>query len=841
MEKLLIIDTSAVIYKSHYAMENLINSKGQYTGAIFGLVKQLEQIINKVNPKYTSVAYDVKRSSLKRVEIFSDYKANRKPMPEELVSQLDIVKEIIKLYGISSFEKESYEADDIIATLADFGIKNGLEVHILTGDKDLQQLITKENNVFIHLLSKDIVINTYEDTKKYMGVYPNQIVDLFGLMGDKADGIPGVAGIGGVTGEKLISEYNNLENIYENIENIKGKLKEKLIKDKEIAYISRELAKVEKNIDLDITLDKILLKEKNKKELSKIFKEYELKSLLSYLNINENVEINYENISLEKIKEIIKKAKKVAIYDDERFFSCCVDKKVYIYEKEEANTLFYNLFTLQDLDFSACAIVFDAKKLMHKGVKFKDFFDTLIASYVVDTNNKFEVENIIEKYTDLKIDVYDSKKLKSISIEAIKYNNVKIVYGIYILEEILKKELAKHDTKDTYNNIEKPLIEVLYKMEKRGIKISKEKFNKIHIELKEKLINLEQKIYKMANEEFNIDSPSQLSEILFDKMGIYPIKKTKRGYSTDAEVLEELSLKGVEIAEKIIEYRAYKKLLSTYIEPLPNFADSNDRIHTTFNATGTVTGRLSSINPNLQNIPTNSTIRECFVAEKGKKLLSLDYSQIELRVLAELSKDEKLIEAYKNDMDLHRLTAEKLFPYAEKIDKNMRNIAKTINFSVLYGKTPFGLSKELRISMSEAKDYINKYFEEYSKVPLFIDEILEYAKKNLYVETLFGTRRHIREINSNNKIIFEQAKRMAINTVVQGTAANIIKKVMIELDKKEYNMLVQVHDELIFEIDEKDSENIANDIRKIMENTIIFDNVKLKANYAISDNWGDLK
>lgn len=846
MEKILIIDTSAVMYKSHFAMINLINSKGQHTGALFGVVKQLEVYLKKLSPKYVVAAHDVKRSSLNRTKIYDKYKANRSSMPEELVGQLEDIRNLIKYYGISSYQKETYEADDIIATLCNFGINNNLEVHILTGDKDLQQLVNEKNNVYIHLLSKDYAINTYEGVKEYMGVYPYQIVDYFGLMGDNSDGIPGVKGIGSVTAQKLITEYGNLENLYNNIENIKGKLKEKLINDKEMAFLSRKLAKVEKNVELDISLKDIEIKEKDIESLYKLYLDRELNSLLSTLNKKEEIKeikLNVNRVDFKDIISIIDKSNKFSLYRTDEYMSIAIKEDVYICKLEEENSLLFTDYSIKK-DSSVEAIVYDAKNLLHKNICFDNFFDVLIASYVIDTETEFEIEKLSSKYLDYEIPIYDKKKLKNISQDDIVYKQAQLTYAIYKLEDILKKELKLKDSKNVYGIIEKPLISVLYTMEKNGIKISKEVFRKQKVEFSTMIEEKTKKIYELSNSVFNIDSPQQLSEILFNKLKIKPIKKTKTGYSTDAQVLEELAENNIEIAKEILEYRTYKKLLSTYIEPLPLYADIRDRIHSSFNATGTATGRLSSQNPNLQNIPTRSKlgsmIRSGFVADEGKVLISFDYSQIELRVLAEMSKDINLIRAYNEDLDLHSLTAKKLFK-TESIDKEQRNIAKTINFSVLYGKTAFGLSKELKITMKDAKTYIDKYFEEYSSVLEFTEQIVENAKKNKYVETMFGTRRYISDINSKNALTFAQAKRIAINTVIQGTAANIIKLVMIELSKKNYNMLIQVHDELIFEADKDEAEKIAQEIKEIMENTIIFDNVKLKVNYEIANNWGDLK
>lgn len=845
MEKLLILDTSAIMYRSHFAMLNLMNKKGFSTGAIFGFVKQLEQALNEVNPEYVACAYDVKKSELNRRKILESYKANRSDMPLELVNQVDVIKNIIENFGINSFSSKGYEADDIIATLTTFGINNNLEVHIYTGDKDIQQLVTKNNNVFIHLLGKDIV-STYEGVKEHLGVYPNQIPDFFGLKGDSSDGIPGVAGIGDKTGAKLIKEYDTLENIYENIDNIKGKLKEKLIKDKDLAYISRDLAKVNRNIDLGLNLSSLKQKKMNNSILKEIFLEYDLNSFLELLEEEkEEIKIEHKDSNFNEIKEVLNNAKIASIFMDNEFFSCYTNDTLYICPNKKEQTLFDNEIDLGKIQTKANLIVYDAKKYMHLDMKLNKFFDILIASYVIDTNDKFEIEHILNKYSNIKLEILDKKKLKNITLEELKERHIKICYGIFKAYDKMIQKLKEVDIKNTYEVIEKPLISILYSMEKNGICIDKNALNKLYNEFNFIVQKEKKEIYRLANtNDFNIESPTQLADILFNKLNLPPIKKTKRGYSTDAQVLETLANNGAEIAKHLLNFRYYQKLISTYIDPLPNYADSLNRIHSIFNGTGTVTGRLSSQNPNLQNIPARTDegnmIRNCFVADKNMKLVSFDYSQIELRVLAELSNDQNLINAYNNDLDLHTETAKKIFP-GEEITKELRNIGKVVNFSVLYGKTPFGLSKELNISMKDAKKYIETYFKTYSGVSQFIEKVVDDCSKNLYVETLFGTRRYIPEINSNNNNIYEEAKRRAINTVVQGTAANIIKIVMIKLFEKGYKMLVQVHDELIFELPEKDAEKLSLEIKEIMENTITFKNVKLKTNYKIANKWGGLK
>lgn len=837
MKKILIIDTSAVMYRSHFAMQTLTNSKGQYTGACYGFVRLLDQAINEVKPDYILCAKDVRRSELARTCEYSEYKSERKPMPTELASQLEYIDRIISAYNINSMSVDTHEADDVIGTLSTLAVKQGIETHIYTGDKDIQQLIRNDKMIIIHVLGKNILIDDYEKVKEYIDVYPTQIPDLFGLKGDKSDGIPGVMGVGQAYASKLINSYGNLENIYENIDKISLKLREKLLKDKNMAYISRKLATIKTDIFEDFDFKSLEYKNKDSYKLKKIYEELELNSFIKKLDIKENDKlidaIYIDNI---KAKDILENLDMLSLYED--------GLNIYI---ADSNKIYYTeTFDLSKIDTKANLTLYDAKKYMHLGLKLRDnFFDILIAAYVIYTESNLDIEDIALKYLDMSIEKYSASKFKKLEASEIVKRGVKIVKAISLLRDILEEKIQNENT---YFDIEKPIIKILYAMEKKGIKISRERFLKYRKELSKKIEECENTIYDLAGYTFNIDSTRSIANLLFEKMQLKAEKKTKNGYSTDAFVLENLSKQGIVIADYILKYREYRKLLSTYVEAIPSFADNNDRVHSVFNGVGTVTGRLSSLNPNLQNIParndSKNAIRSCFIAEKGYKLVSFDYSQIELRVLAELSQDKALIKAYKEDLDLHEQTAREIFNkhmLIESITKSERNLAKIIKFSVLYGKTAYGLAEELKIDILEAKRYIEAYFNKYKSVKQYIDDILKDATDKGYVKTLYGTKRYIQGLNSKNKIVYNQAKRMAVNTVIQGTAANILKLVMIELHKKGYEMLVQVHDELIFEIKEDIVHKEVLKIKEIMENTIKLKNVKLKVNYSIGDNWGDLK
>ena len=1047
MKRAVILDTSAIMYRSHFALMGMRNSSGMSTGATFGFINTLESVIREFRPDYLVACLDVKRDELERTEELETYKAHRESMPEELVMQIDTIMKVLDGYRIPKYKKAGQEADDVIATFATKFSNDAdeeIEVFVITGDKDLAQLVDEKIN--IALLGKGDKnsafkqIKTDEDVVEYLGVTPDKIPDLFGLMGDKSDGIPGVAGIGPKNGVKLITAYGNLEGIYENIDEIKGKQKEKLLTDRENAFISRELATVKKELNVEYDKNKLKFEEKDFDSLLKLYEELDFKRFSKAIQeereklqsedqkevtegekgiLEKNKRLNEEKLEKERLeqeKEEIKrqeleydrenpifdgishfyeqveyehnsemdkkmdeiqelKGKLIVEYEDqkkkaeenvmesqksektrkvkgekvyfERNYGKVVswndaysviekmDKKVAIFENmlgisicdEKTNIVLLdselqdilqnedqenvesgvqiNLFALSNsadekknnkknieniykLLSEKEIIAYNVKEYMKNGeseyfgysvggktyginnnrfgIKCTEYFDILLARYVLGTESLQEIEEIILDEFGVEIATFEEKFKKErrkknfsdVSDNVISEFLSKRTFFIYKLETILKNRLQNEQFLNIFDKLESRLIPVLAQMEETGIKIDKKYFGEFQNELEEKINMLQNEIYELAGEEFNIDSPQQLGEVLFEKLQIPSGKKTKTGYSTNVEVLEMIANNG-ELAEdkrmigkKLLEYRAYKKLLSTYIEPIPKLADKEDRIHTTFNQNGTSTGRLSSANPNLQNIPVRTDdgirIRTGFVAKEGHSLISFDYSQIELRVLAELSKDRHLVQAYQDNQDLHDLTARKIFFKTEEdeISRHERSIAKVINFSILYGKTPFGLSKELGITVQEASQYITTYFEEYPRVRKFLDIVTETAKLHGFVETFYGTRRYISGINATNKNVQAQAVRMAVNTVVQGTAANIIKKVMIELHQefkndKNIKMLLQVHDELIFEVCDEFSKEYMEKIEKIMENTVKFKKVPLKANGSVAKNWGLLK
>lgn len=902
MKKAVILDTSAIMYRTHFALMGMRNSKGMPTGATYGFVNTLEGVIKEFNPDFLVACLDIKRSELKRSEELKTYKAHRESMPDDLIAQQDTIMSVLDGYRIPKYKVDGYEADDVMATLAtkfSEDTEEEIEVYIVTGDKDLAQLVNGKIN--IALLGKGDkkslfrYIRNDDDVVEYLGVTPDKIPDLFGLMGDSSDGIPGVSGIGPKTGVELIRKYGDLEGLYENIDEIKGKRKEKLIEDKENAFLSRKLATVYRDIEMEYDKSKLKIEKKDLEKLLSIYKAMEFRKFASIVENEmkkQGAVTNIENI--DNNGQISLFAGVTNHPSDNKVFSennrtetkilgekiLQADAEKILNEMEEEISIFENVFGISICDNKKNIVLlnnenndelkkevygkikeksmigYNIKEYLKNGAEYKSYFDVMLAWYVLGTESSQDLENIIFSEFGENLEKFDEqfKKRKPEEIsedEKIKFLGERAFY-IKQLKKRLEKRLKDEDLFDVFENIENKLVPVLASMEKYGIKIDKQYFENYKKELQINIENLEKDIYSLSGEAFNIGSPKQLAEILFDKMGIEPVKKTKTGYSTDVEVLEELALRGIEIAEKLLEYRGFTKLLSTYVEPLPKLADENDRIHTTFNQNGTSTGRLSSTNPNIQNIPVRTDegikIRKGFISENNWSLISFDYSQIELRVLAELSKDENLILAYKKDKDLHDLTARKIFfkTDEEPVTREERSIAKVINFSILYGKTPFGLSKELKIPMGDASQYIKTYFEQYPKVKKFLENILENAKLNGFVETFYGTRRYINNINSSNKNLQAQANRMAVNTVVQGTAANIIKKVMIKLydefkNDDDIRMLLQVHDELIFEVKDGSIEKYMDKIKEIMEKTIKFEDIRLSANGSVAKNWGLLK
>ena len=902
-KRAVLLDVSAIMYRAYFANMNF-RTKTEPTGAVYGFVNTLMSIIKEFNPDFIGAAFDVKRGSLKRSEIYKDYKAQRESAPEDLIVQIPRIEEVLDCYNISRFKIEGYEADDVLGTLAKKLSEENIEVYVITGDKDLAQIL--DENINIALLGKGEggdkfkIIRTDEDVIEYLGVSAKKIPDLFGLIGDSSDGIPGVRKIGPKKAIPMLEKYETLEGIYENIDSLTeipgiGKsLVNNLKEDKDIAFMSRELAIICQEVPLEFNLEKLSY-EQDKEKLLELFKVLEFKALIKKMGLEivegKKEELEKQSRSREDrdfkilskkddIKDMIKTLKKeelvsifytdygIALSSYDRDFYYPFDKKcenkiganISLFDVEPAlETQKKDYPEIQEFfdNYTGNIITYNLKNLLNKSFDIKNCgMDIMIAHHLVTSQTKENVELPIEQFTGIELEDYTEKfgKEKPENLSAEEYGKYicQRTRGLLECFDILKEELTDRNLMKVLNEIEMPLIEILSSMEKKGIMIDPDYFSKYGKELERAIDELQEKIYEEAGESFNINSPKQLAEILFFKLNLPPVKKTKTGLSTDEEVLEKLKENGAEIAKAILEYRKLAKLKNTYVDAIPKLRDENNRVHTTFNQIGTTTGRLSSSDPNLQNIPVKTDegikIRQGFIAEKGSILMGIDYSQIELRVLAQLSGDENLRAAYQNNMDLHSLTARKIFELSEndEVTREQRIIAKTINFSIIYGKTAFGLAKELGITQREASEYIERYFNQYPRVKEFEKEIVEFTEKNGYTETLFGRRRIIEGINSKNKNIKSQAERMAVNSVIQGTAAEVLKQVMIEIyryikDKAGISLLLQVHDELIFEISQDRLEEYRENIEKIMRECVKFDSVPLEINTNIGVNWAETK
>ena len=916
MKRAVLLDVSAIMYRAYFANMNF-RTKNEPTGAVYGFINTLLSIIKEFNPDYMAAAFDVKRSSLKRTEIYSDYKSNRQSTPEDLVAQIPRIEEVLDAFNINRYRIESYEADDVLGSIAKKIAKDDLEVIIVTGDKDLSQLV--EKNITIALLGKGTegekfgMLRTAEDVVNYLGVVPEKIPDLFGLIGDKSDGIPGVTKIGEKKALAIFSKYDSLEKIYENIDDLKNiegigpSLIKNLTNEKDIAFLSRELAKIFINLDINVE-EENLKYSMDKEKLYELCKILEFKMFIKKLNLEEKTQtsnfdhkpvllslfdkiedvektekvekeivyekelnINFSNRELVIIdnetllneqKEYLNNYKKIAsIYYEELGIILSTEEKDLYFPLNHGGLLSKNIDKntlikfISELDVKF--ISYNFKTLLNLGFTFKSMYmDMMIAYHLISSQTKMDVFIPITEYSN--VDAKDFKTtfgkahIETLLVGEFAGYLSKIGLGILAIYDEINHILHKEELYDILIQNEMSLIPVLSLMERKGIKIDVSYFKNYSSELEKELAKIEKAIYEEAGEEFNINSPKQLGDILFVKMNLPSGKKTKTGYSTDVMVLEDLESYGYDIARLLLDYRKLNKLKTTYVDTLPNLVDSNSRIHTSFNQIGTATGRLSSSEPNLQNIPVKTDdgikIREGFVAEEGKVLMSIDYSQVELRVLTSMSKDENLIEAYREEKDLHDLTARRIFNLSDSDDvtREQRTIAKIINFSIIYGKTAFGLAKELKIPVKDASEYIKKYFEQYPRVTTFEKEVIEFGEEHGYVKTLFGRKRYISGIDSKNKTIKAQAERMAVNTVIQGTAAEVLKKVMLKVyetlkDKDDIALLLQVHDELIFEVEESSVEKYSEILADIMKNTVKLEDVNLNININIGKNWAEAK
>ena len=928
MKKLVLIDGNSIMNRAFYGImgsKALTTKDGKYTNAIYGFLAILFKLLEEEKPDYIGVTFDLKAPTA-RHKMYEGYKANRKGMPTELAEQMPIIKDVLRAMNIDIIEKEGYEGDDVIGTLSRYGEQKGLEVVILSGDRDTFQLAT--DNVRINIPrtkggKTETEIFNREKVKEVYGIEPKQLIEVKGLQGDASDNIPGVPGIGEKTALSLVKKYETIDNLYKKLESgeadVKGKQKEKLEQNKDLAYLSRTLGEINTKVPIEDTLEELKLEEWDKLKVLELFKELNFKRYIDRFNLqNEagkgdnfseenNIENQYKVVekSIEEIKTIIEKQGKMIFYietekvnDEDKIikekiteisiFNSSENEAYYIDIKngekiQELKEIFENDKILKiGIDLGRVYILLRQEEIDFKGIN----YDASIAAYILNpTNNKLKLTDLAEQYLEIDVNeiLGDSKsaKVEQINLfdamqgaglsgsneekseeEKIKEEQEKTqkteekkctlyAYIIYKLQEITMKKLEEINAVDLFNNIDMPTVTVLANMQWNGMYADLEELNKFGKQLKEQLEIKTKMIYEMAGEEFNINSTKQLGEILFEKMKLPVVKKTKSGYSTDVDVLEKLKSEDPIISE-ILDYRQLMKLNSTYVEGLkPYINQKTKRIHSFFHQTITATGRISSTEPNLQNIPTRfelgKQVRKIFKPEQGKVYIDADYSQIELRVLAHMSEDTHMVQAFKDGEDIHRQAASKVFKTPmEEVTKEQRSNAKAVNFGIVYGISDFGLGEQLGISRKIAKQYIEEYLQEYAGIKNFMDDMKEKAKETGYVETLFKRRRYIPELKSNNYMVRQFGERAAMNTPIQGTAADIMKIAMINVYKKlieenlEAKIVLQVHDEMMIEAPLAEAEKVKEIVKTEMESAIKL-NVPLIAEVSEAENWYECK
>ena len=901
MDNFDLIDGNSIMNRAFYGImgsKMLTTKDGKYTNAVYGFLAILFKLIEDTNPKYMAVAFDLKAPTA-RHKMYEGYKANRKGMPDELAEQMPLIKEILRAMNIDIVEKEGYEADDVLGTLSRYGEKQGLHVTILSGDRDTFQLATDNVTIRIprtkggktetDLFDRSKIIETY-------GIEPKQLIEVKGLQGDTSDNIPGVPGIGEKTALSLIQKYGSIENLYDKIEknedDLKGKQREKIKENKELATLSKTLGTINLEVPIEDTLEQFKVEEWDKEKVLKLFKELNFNRYIERFHLtgekntqqeeNYKVEIKTVQKSIEEVIEIIKTQKNMIFYlqteNDDNPENIIKEKitgmSIYNKEKQEAYYIKLNQEEIvklkdifEDVEIKKTSINLTKVYILLKqeGITLEGIEnDISIGAYILNpTNNKLDIKNLAMQYLELDIDEYigeDENNQKQMTLfEENKGQDEKKVsekYNLYAyviekLNTIILQKLKETNSFDLYTNIDMPTVEVLSSMQWNGMYVDEEELNQFGKELTSQIEVLTKVIHEMAGEEFNINSTKQLGEILFEKMKLPVIKKTKNGYSTDVDVLEKLKREDP-IIGKILEYRQLMKLNSTYVEGLKPFINpKTKRIHSFFHQTITATGRISSTEPNLQNIPTRfelgKRVRKVFKPEKGKVYIDADYSQIELRVLAHISEDKHMIEAFKHNEDIHKQAASKVFKTPiDEVTKEQRSNAKAVNFGIVYGISDFGLAEQLGISRKKAKQYIDEYLTEYAGIKQFMENIIEKTKKEGYVETLFHRRRYVPELKSKNYMVRQFGNRVAMNTPIQGTAADIMKIAMINVNKKlkkrglKAKIILQVHDEMMIEAPENEKEEVKDIMKKEMESAIQL-KIPLVAELSEATNWYECK
>ncbi len=886
-KKIYLIDASSYIYRAFFAIRELSNSKGQPTNAVFGFTNMLLKVIKDYKPDYLAVVFDSKEPSVRKTQ-YAEYKAHRPVMPHELQSQIPYIKNLVKGFRIASFEQDGIEADDIIGTICT-RLKKDLEVVIISGDKDMMQLIGP--NVSMIDTMKDKIYHE-KDVEEKLGVGPLQVADFLGLMGDSSDNIPGVPGIGPKTAQKLLTKFNSLEKIYVHLDELdQEKLRANLKEHKDNAFLSKALATIDTNVSIDFDVSQMSYNEDqwDKNYLHTLFSELEFHRLSHDTGSSKKTidMSNYKTLfALDEIEKVIEKIKKIKFVSVDlettspfpiraeivgialSFFN--KDYESYYIpvghtkdkheqpKRDEVIALFKDILESDDIQKIGQNAKYEYIVFSRYGITLQNIaFDSMIASYVIHpTGYRHKLDYIvldILKHTMISYEDVTGKGAKQINFSEVAID-VATTYAcedahvVCLLYKPLQNALKENKLGELYNEIELPLVPVLARMEIAGIKVDRGILKKLSDEFEKRLHDIEKKIFKLAGCEFNIASPKQLGDVLFDTLELKSRRKTKTGRSTDNRVLQEL-LDVHPIISEILEHRSLSKLKNTYTDTLGDLIyEKTGRIHTSFNQTIAATGRLSSSDPNLQNIPIKTEdgakIREAFVAERGYVLISADYSQIELRLLAHLCQDESLLDAFRNDFDIHTKTAMELFEIKkEDVTPDKRRIAKTINFGIIYGMGATKLAEELGIKRAQAIKYIEDYFTKYKSIKKYTEKVIEKARETGFVETLFHRKRYIPDINSHDQMLKSFAERVAVNMPIQGTAADLIKIAMIKIDeiiqtkKMKSKMILQVHDELVFEVPH-DEENVMKElIKKEMEEATRLD-VPLKVEIGVGKHWG---
>ena len=895
-KKLFVIDGMAYAFRSYFAIRNLRDSSGRPLNAVFGFARMLLKILREHEPSHIVMVFDAPGGTF-RDEIYSEYKAHRDPTPADLISQFPLIDQLVEAFDIPILRVPGVEADDVMGTLAIMAEEQGLAPTLVTGDKDMLQCVTDTVRVFDPSKGDNGKWYAPADVVERYGVPPAHVIDVLGLMGDSADNVPGVRGIGEKTAKKLLEKYETIDGVYENIEDLKGKQKEKLIEDKDKAYMSLELVTIKTDVELDDDLEAFARKDLDHKRLSELFAEFEFRGLTQeFLPEGEKEEEtaarDYQLVTkMAQLKKVVKEmtASGEFAVDTETTsvnamsaglvgisLSCKEHTGYYIplahtqddllaepvdsmISMEEALDILRPLLENPEIGKIGHNIKYDAMILANAGVNIAGItLDTMLASYLTDPSRlRHNLGEVSLKY--LRCKMIPISELIGTGSKAITFDKVPLDAACeyaaedaditWRLSAIFQKSLKEGNLEDLYHEIELPLLQVLMRMEMQGIAIEPEVFEELQQEIEQRLEVLETEIHSLAGGPFQINSPKQLQKVLFEDLGLPTKKKTKTGYSTDVSVLEELALEHP-LPEKMLEYRMLEKLRNTYVMALPGMVNAKTgRIHTSFNQAVAATGRLSSSSPNLQNIPVRTDmgrrIRQGFIpGTPGMKLISADYSQIELRLLAHLTQDEALLEAFRQGRDVHSDTAARVFEVdLDAVTADMRRQAKAVNFGVVYGISAFGLARNLGISNKNAAKFIENYFAQYPDVRVWIDNTIEKAKELGYVTTLMNRRRYIPEINGSDKQAQHGAERIAMNTPVQGTAADIIKMAMIEVDKAlegtGANLLLQVHDELVVEAPGESAESIGQITQELMQNAMKLD-VELTVDVGIGNNWAEI-